>query len=295
MSKSPLAEVFGYPPDNNSDEARRYRKYRLCPYNNCVPSCTKDKAQDPLGVCTVNYADHYAITCPVRFRENWIVADDAANYFFPPDTMWTSLTEIRLNDANGRSAGNIDVILVSYDSSGRVTDFGAVEVQGVYISGNVRNPFAEYMRKENIGKPFTWTGQLTPRPDYLSSSRKRLVPQVIFKGGILNSWGKKMAVVIHEGFFDTLPDLPEVEKDESDIAWLVYGLQPHATENRLTLVRKKIIYTRFEDAISTISYPLPGIMGDFVDRLQEKLERKLEIENTPETNTFKNLLNIERE
>jgi len=35
-----------------------------------------------------------------------------------------------------------------------------------------------------------------PRPDYLSSSRKRLAPQLIFKGGIINAWGKKTAVAL---------------------------------------------------------------------------------------------------
>ena len=33
-----------------------------------------------------------------------------------------------------------------------------------------------------------------PRPDYLSSSRKRLAPQLIFKGGIFNTWKKKTAL-----------------------------------------------------------------------------------------------------
>jgi len=44
----------------------------------------------------------------------------------------------------GRSAGNIDVVLVSYDNDGKVLDFGALEIQAVYISGNVRDPF-EYL------------------------------------------------------------------------------------------------------------------------------------------------------
>ena len=48
------------------------------------------------------------------------------------------MTEVRLNDANGKSAGNIDVVPVSYDNDGKVLDFGALEVQAVYISGNVR-------------------------------------------------------------------------------------------------------------------------------------------------------------
>ena len=111
MPTHPLAEVFGFPADNLSAGTERYRNNRLCPYNNRVPSCTKDKANDPLGVCSIYDDEQPVITCPVRFRQDWLIAEDAARFFFPPETRWTSLTEVRLNDRNGRSAGNIDVEL----------------------------------------------------------------------------------------------------------------------------------------------------------------------------------------
>ena len=41
---------------------------------------------------------------------------------------WTTLTEVRLKDADGGSAGNIDVVLCAYDDQGRVYDFGAQRV-----------------------------------------------------------------------------------------------------------------------------------------------------------------------
>ena len=129
----PLAEIFGFPADNFSDEAARYRSHKLCPYNNKVPNCTKDKANDPLGVCSVYADDHLAITCPVRFRQNWLIAEHGADFFFPPKTRWTSLTEVKLKDKYEKSAGNIDLVLVSYDDRGKVLDFGALEVQAVYI------------------------------------------------------------------------------------------------------------------------------------------------------------------
>ena len=122
MPKHPLAEVFGFPTDNFSPEAARHRTTRLCPYNNKVPNCTKDKAKDPLGVCSVYEDENVVVTCPVRFRQNWIIADNVATFLFRPQTMWTSLTEVRLEDKHGRSAGNIDIVLVAYDDRGRVTD-----------------------------------------------------------------------------------------------------------------------------------------------------------------------------
>ena len=90
MPQHPLAEVFGFPPDNFSPEAERHRKNRLCPFFNKVANCTKDKANDPLGVCSVYEGDSMAITCPIRFRQGWLIADDAAAFFFPTGLKWTS-------------------------------------------------------------------------------------------------------------------------------------------------------------------------------------------------------------
>lgn len=191
--KHPLAEVFGFPPSTNSAAAIRHRTKRLCPFNNKVPNCTKDKAQDPLGVCSVIHGKDIAITCPVRFRQDWLIADHAADFFFPPGTYWTTLTEVRLKDAEGGSAGNIDVVLCAYDEKGRVFDFGALEIQAVYISGNVRNPFAHFMSDPGSRADMDWTQEANyPRPDYLSSSRKRLAPQLLFKGGYLARMAKEI-------------------------------------------------------------------------------------------------------
>ena len=228
-----------------SAAANRHRTKRLCPFNNKVPNCTKDKAQDPLGVCSVFHDDEVVITCPIRFRQSWMIADDAADFFFPPDATWTTLTEVRLKDADGGSAGNIDIVMCAYDKAGKVYDFGALEVQAVYISGNVRNPFAHYMESPAKHSGMDWTVEENyPRPDYLSSSRKRLAPQLIFKGGIINAWGKKTAVALNKGFFNTLPKLPEVPKDKADIAWLIYDLKPpEKAGQHYELFLERTVYT----------------------------------------------------
>ena len=80
MPKHPLGEVFGFTTGDFSLDAERYRKNKLCPFNNKVPSCTKDKAEKPLGVCSVYDADKVVITCPVRFRQDWLIAEDAASF-----------------------------------------------------------------------------------------------------------------------------------------------------------------------------------------------------------------------
>lgn len=284
MAKQPLAEVFGYPIDNHSPEAKRCRDNALCPFGNKVPNCTKDKANNPLGVCSIVNGTDVVITCPVRFREKWIIAEDAAAFFFPKGAKWTTLTEVRLKDKHGGSAGNIDVVLCSYNDRGRVTEFGALEVQAVYISGNIRNPFEYYMEDPKGRAKMDWSTRPNyPNPDYLSSSRKRLAPQLIFKGGIFQAWKKKTAVALNRGFFETLPNLQEVEPSQADIAWFAYDLVKDPATNVYALQRWKAVYTKFTESLEKITRSEPGDISDFVEVLQDKVDEKLDNHNPPDT------------
>lgn len=287
----PLAEVFGYLINDQSPEAYRHRSQRLCPFNNRVPNCTKDKASNPLGVCSIYHEDKPVITCPIRFRQNWAttIIEDAKSFFFAERTEGIiHLTEVRLKDAEGKIAGNIDIALVCYRQINRgrrrveVIDFGGIEIQAVYISGNVRKPFNHYMENPLNNASMTWPiDENYPRPDYLSSSRKRLAPQLIYKGGILHSWGKKIAVVLQKSFFDTLPSLPEVDKSCADVVWLIYDLeldqiQQHGSQfNRYRLTKVGEVFTKFEPALDSIMTPSPGKVKRFEESLRRKIGKRL--------------------
>ena len=289
MKKNPLAEIFGFPAFNESSKSTHYRQNHLCPFGNIVPNCTKDKADDPLGVCSINHEGNCIITCPVRFREDWIIIENAAKFAFPDATKWTSLSEIRLLDGNGQAAGNIDYVVLNCDENGKIMDFASVEVQGVYISGNLRNAFNGYMQKPSCD--FEWNGKNYPHPDYLSSSRKRLIPQLLYKGGIMKSWGKKQCVVLQESFYYTLPPLPEVEKEKADIAWFLYDLELSPSDNQYHLILKRTVYTEFNTALQTVIVPKPSRMEDFIERLQNKLDDKQSC--APETHTIIDIIDKE--
>lgn len=247
MSRQPIAELFGFPADSNTEEAQRYRRNRLCPYNNKVPSCTKDSIIDPLGVCTINHGNDLAVICPVRLRQEWIIADHAAEFFFPAGTQWTTLVEVRLKDKTGKSAGNIDVVLVAYDEKGIVTDFGSLEVQTVYISGNLRKTFFKPLmenREEYLNVNAEGPGNY-PRADLLPSLIKPLAPQMVYNGDVFNKWKKRTAIAVDTCFFDTLPTPIEVPKEQAEIAWLIYGLEAAMSgDAAFQLVRRRTVYTR---------------------------------------------------
>ncbi|MDZ7703585.1 MAG: NotI family restriction endonuclease [Trueperaceae bacterium] len=287
MPNHPLAEVFGFPVDNDSDEAKRYRDNRLCPYNNKVPNCTKDKASHPLGVCSIYSGDGIAITYPIRLRERWLIAQEAASFIFPQDTRWTTLTEVRLKDSDGKVAGNIDIVLVAYNDQGKIIDFGSLEVQAVYISGNIRAPFEHYMQDPAVRADMDWRGQANyPRADYLSSSRKRLLPQLLYKGAILSTWKKRQAVAMHKDFYGALPALPEVKSDDAEMAWLLYDLVFDDSEQRYQLESYKTVYTAFRPALLEISTPRVGEQSIFVEHLQKKLDAKFDSGISPDTTTI---------
>jgi hypothetical protein len=280
MKSGTIAEVFGFHVLDSSEKASSYRKNRLCPFNNKVPNCTKDKAANPLGVCAIFEEGKPVITCPVRFRESWLILRMAASLLFPPETRWTSLSEVPLYDADDKKAGNLDFVVVSYDDYGKLTDFFALEVQAVYISGNIRQAFEKYIENGEIVHS-------DARPDYLSSSRKRLIPQLLYKGGILKEWGKKMIVIVQDPFFKTLPDLPQVETvSEADLVWLIFDLVEQQKGNHplFSLRHTQTIFTAFWDAMNRITRPRPGPREKFERYLQERLSQQLE--SAPEVRTL---------
>ena len=269
----PLAEVFGFPITNKSERAKRYKQNKLCPYNNIVSNCTKNSIEFPLGICSIYHKQSPVIICPIRFREDWIIISDAADFIFDKGASWTHVGEVRLNDKTGKSAGNIDYVLVSYDNKGRVIDFGSLEVQSVYISGNLTGPFTAYL--ENPSPKFTWNKALKyPKPDYLSSSRKRLVPQIIAKGSILKQWNKKQVVALQTKFYETLPPLPEVDKSKSDFAFFLYDLVLDNEDQKLSLKLQRVVYTNFKSALEQIAKFEAGSVNEFTKLLQKKLDAK---------------------
>ena len=272
-NNQPLAEVFGFPIDNQSERAVRYRENKLCPFNNIVSNCTKNSIEFPLGVCSLNHKGQPVIIYPIRFREDWKIVSDVASFIFGNKATWTHVGEVRLKDKFGKSAGNIDYVLVSYDDKGRVIDFGSLEVQSVYISGNLTGPFTAYL--EEPTPEFSWAQAFKyPKPDYLSSSRKRLIPQIIAKGSILKQWNKKQTVALQTAFYNTLPPLPEVNKADSDFAFFLYDLVPVKKEKRLELRLSKVVYTKFSIALEQIAKFEAGSIKDFTQFLQKKLDAK---------------------
>jgi len=271
MPKNPLAEVFGFPVNNMSEVAVKHRKNRLCPFHNSSgPNCTKTSAHDPLGVCSIYQKNEIVITCPVRFRQDLRILSDVGRFFFGGQN-FVALTEVRINDRNGKSAGNIDIVLALLNKHKNIFDFAAIEIQAVYIAGNIHSAFTKYMESPENNWNMEWPKKDYPKPDYLASSRKRLVSQLLFKGNILHAWRRKMAVVVHRCFFEELPEMDLVGEQEAEIAWFIYDLEQGEAET-LCLKLVDIKYTKFKVALARISTPEVGEIDVFKKSVDTRIK-----------------------
>lgn len=116
---------------------------------------------------------------------------------------------------------------------------------------------------------------------------------MLYKGSILNAWGKKQAVALHRGFFETLPTLPEVRREDAEIAWLVYDLELDMERNRRQLVHYRTVYTRFEPALLRITVPEIGEIANFIEHLQVRLDEKFDTGNPPTTAALTDVIESE--
>jgi hypothetical protein len=100
-----------------------------------------------------------------------------------------------------------------------------------------------------------------------------------------------MAVALDNSFFKTLPDLPEVEEKDADMAWFIYDLIHNQTGNIYCLKKVKTKYTNFKKSLDKITTPSPGKIEFFINVLQSKLDEKLD-DNPPENHIITDILNI---
>ncbi len=142
-------------------------------------------------------------------------------------------------------------------------DFGALEVQAVYISGTVREPFEYYMEDPKARGQMDCPDQPNyPRPDYLSSSRKRLAPQLLFTRRHPPLWRRKCAVASNKSFYDTLPRLTEAPKGKAEHVRLIYDLRLATVDGqqRCKLTKIDEVFTELEPVFPSITTPVPGKM-----------------------------------
>ena len=169
------------------------------------------------------------IMCPSRFeQENTIVrwlADIVG--FGHDDVQIAREVPFMKSSATSRAAGKIDLV-VAKEKNGGIAFFG-LEIQAVYFSGHKMALEFERLRpSDDPALPFPVEKR---RPDFRSSSAKRLMPQLQVKVPTLRRWGAKLAVCVDRPFFDAIggPSEPaERDLNAGDVIWMAPELREDA-------------------------------------------------------------------
>ena len=146
----------------------------------------------------------------------------------------------------------------------------ALEVQAVYFQGAAMG--GEYRAIcDHTANTLPFPVGIR-RPDYRSSGPKRLMPQLQIKVPSLRRWGKKMAVVVDQDFFDALGPMEDVRHvSNCDIAWFVVKYDESA--NNAKLVAEAVHLTTLERAVEGLTAGVPVSLELFEERIRAKLVR----------------------
>lgn len=172
--------------------------------------------------------------------------------------------------ANLPEVGRIDNVLVVPGSD--PLKWCAVEIQAVYFSGpNMQLEFKAMLDHKGSGIPFPTRVR---RPDYRSSGPKRLMPQLQIKVPDLSRWGKKMAVVVDEDFFNAMGRMETVsDLSNCDVIWFVVRYEER--DGRVRLVRGAHVYTRLDSAVRGLIAGRPTTQAKFEEKIRDKLKNRV--------------------
>ena len=119
-----------------------------------------------------------------------------------------------------KPAGKIDLV-VARATDGDLKWYG-LEIQAVYFSGVGMDSEFENLRDDDRERP-PFPNAIR-RPDWRSSSAKRLMPQLQVKVPTLRRWGSKMAVAVDRPFFNAVGGPSHNysrDLDDGDVIWLI--------------------------------------------------------------------------
>lgn len=274
-----IAEWYGEPfMDMTPDRRRELAKAALehtpappCPFQNDNSLCSKRG-----GVCSQrdyqlrsegDEADRMGeptgpviVMCPKRFNQNYEVHKWLGRIAGFKDIYVAPEVPFMKSPDTGRAAGRIDLVLSGDDAA---SEWYGLETQAVYFSGSGMPKYFESLLSDDEDLPPAST--VTRRPDWRSSSAKRLMPQLMVKIPTLRQWGKKLAVAVDVPFFEAIggkTPQPSQDLNEGDIIWLVievsddFRLQRHHWEvlpldvsAKKLLAADRVRREEFEDAL----------------------------------------------
>ena len=264
ISLSPRDEVAGSIPG--------------CPFQSGSPACSKRG-----GVCSIQRYDRNpdgtlgsaagdpVVVCPAHFEQAQLPIRWLAEIvgFVAGEAMLAREVAFMQGTRTNKPAGKIDLV-VARTRGGDLEWFG-LEIQAVYFSGpSMRSEFENL--RDSTGPRANFPNAVR-RPDWRSSSAKRLMPQLQIKVPTLRRWGSKMAVAVDRPFFDSIGGAssnPSQDLADGDIVWLVVDLQSDVSGS-LQLTRGHWEVLTLEESCERLLAARTVQRDAFLDALRNKL------------------------
>lgn len=241
--------------------------------------CTKDSWRDqqgrthPTPTCVLRgQVGHSAVVCPHRLKVKEVF-DGIGRAVFQPQAgdEVIPLTEVPLRAPNQSIAGNIDVVL-AHARSGGIVDFCGLEVQAVYFSGAMIKKHAQsYLAARRMGQD----GEMPQdyrQMDYRSSSKKRLLPQLLEKALIFHKWKRHFGVIVQDEYYARLPSF--TENPSGRFHWFSYSLVPDTSLGRFGLEPRNHTTCEYETVVEDISRVELPDEGAFIADLQVRVDEQ---------------------
>ncbi len=292
QSRYGAGELYGFDfaalgPEAIRDLSNRSHKTVKCPFKPIIPGKPEPRCNKKGGVCSLREVSQDengasiplgepVTTCPNRFTENTMVSQwvgeillGTPNPIIIPQLPFL-MGEPKADEAAEKDAvGKIDQVLVNADQA--ELRWCALEFQAVYFSGSsMENDFKVMRRWNGPGTPYP---KVNRHPDFRSSGPKRLMPQLQIKVPTISRWGKKMAVVVDQAFWESLGEMRETsEMSNCEIVWFVVRFEA-GERGRFTLKRGEIHLTTLDSAVEGLTGGTPMSLNRFEEQIRSRLPR----------------------
>ena len=279
MSRYGIAEWYGSPFLELTPRERQHLA-AIALDNHQPPPCPfrRMTCNKKGGVCSIQPyekdgahigepAGNQVITCPVRFDQDGVVVSWLAEIvkFSAASAMVAREIPFMHSTTTDKPAGKIDLVVA--EQQHRLIWFG-LEIQAVYFSGpGMESEFESLRHSTSSRAPFP---KRVRRPDWRSSSAKRLMPQLQVKGPTLRRWHSKIAVAVDKPFFDSIggpSQNPRQDLDSGDVIWLVPEL---SAQNQIERGHWEIL--TLEESTAKLLSAEPIARSEFEQLLRDKLK-----------------------
>jgi hypothetical protein len=262
-------EIFTYPVENKSAEARKAVEKYYCRF--LESKCDKQSRtiEYPMGVCSVNHSGTKPIICPHRFLENNLVFKNVCNAAFGDTNNVLLFSEVKISNV-----GSFDFAVVKHKPiSNKVDDFCIVEFQSDSTTGTgeLVKALKDFMKGKDILQNKYRFGMNTYNTIKLSYI------QMLIKGQVMEKWDKNIFWVMQKFVYDNMVNrfrLTDLDHNtDHSTQFHIYDLVRNKEVYNLQLIDKKS--TTIANLLKAFTHQPTPSLDDFVEVLEEKIKLKL--------------------